>query len=243
MKHKRDTRLTYLLIVYIFLQIQLDSPFRQKTYFKIKFFNKIQFFTLEFIHTSDDLISFRFNYLCKSHTIPKVQQKNNKSFLRILLLLSGAISLNLGPFYNNQPLHSNELNIFRSRGIHLIHLNVNSFLPKIDEMRYIAESTRATVIGITESKLNESVFQLEIQIDNYDLLRCGRNRNGRGVACYIRSDISYMQKDFFGIVIKNIFFEILLSKTTFVTVARPPSQTKFLEILSKTFEKVDIDKK
>ena len=37
-------------------------------------------------------------------------------------------------------------------------------------MRYIAESTKAAVIGITESKLNESIFQLEIQIDNYDLL-------------------------------------------------------------------------
>ena len=110
-------------------------------------------------------------------------------------------------------------------------------------MRYIAESTKAAVIGITESKIKESIFQLGIQTDNYDLLRCGRNRNGRGVACYVRSNISYMQKDFFGIAIKNIFFEILLPKTTFVTVARPPSQTKFLEILSKTFEKVDIDKK
>ena len=110
-------------------------------------------------------------------------------------------------------------------------------------MRYIAESTKAAVIGITESKIKESIFQLEIQTDNYDLLRCGRNRNGRGVVCYVRSNISYMQKDFFGIAIKNIFFEILLPKTTFVTVARPPSQTKFLEILSKTFEKVDIDKK
>ena len=30
---------------------------------------------------------------------------NNKSFLRILLLLSGDISLNPGPVYNNQSLH------------------------------------------------------------------------------------------------------------------------------------------
>ena len=78
---------------------------------------------------------------------------NNKSFLRILHILSGDISLNPGPVCNDQPLHSNEWNIFRSKGIHLIRLNVNSFLPKVDEIRYIAERTKAAVIGITESKL------------------------------------------------------------------------------------------
>ena len=61
-------RLPYLLIVFIFLQIHLDLPSRQKTYLKIKVFNKIQFFTLEFIHTCDNLISFCFNYFCKFHS-------------------------------------------------------------------------------------------------------------------------------------------------------------------------------
>ena len=117
-----------------------------------------------------NLISFRFNYLCKFHLIPKLKRINIKLFLRILLLLSSGISLNPGPVYNNQSLQSNERNVFRSKGIHLIHLNVNSLLPKIDEIRYIAERTKAAVIGITESKLDESIFQSEIQIDNYDLL-------------------------------------------------------------------------
>ena len=34
----------------------------------------------------------------------------------------------------------------------------------------LAERTKAAVIGITESKLDKSIFQSEIQIDNYDLL-------------------------------------------------------------------------
>ena len=211
-------RLTYLLNVFIFLQIHLDSPSRQKTYFNIKVFNKIRFFTVELIHTCDDLISFRFNYLCKFHTIPKLKRMNNKSFLRILLILSGDISLNPGPVYNNQSLHLNEWNVFRSKGIHLIHLNVNSLLPKIDEIRYIAQRTKAAVIGITESKFDESIFQSEIEIGNYDLLQCDRNRDGGGVACYIRSDISYVQKNFFPNVVENIFFEILLPKTAPITV-------------------------
>ena len=62
----------------------------------------------------------------------------------------------------------------------------------------------------------------------------------------MRSDISYVQKDFFPNDIKKIFFKILLHKTTPINVGsmhRPPSQTNFLEILNMTFESVDIDKK
>ena len=47
---------------------------------------------------------------------------------------------------------------------------------------YIAERTKAAVIGITES-IGINWNQLEIQIDNCDLLRCDRNRNGGSVAC------------------------------------------------------------
>ena len=79
---------------------------------------------------------------------------NSKSFLCILLILSGDISVNPGPVYNNESLDSNEWNVFKSKGIHLIHLNVNSLLPKIDEIRYITERTNTAVTGITESKLD-----------------------------------------------------------------------------------------
>ena len=89
-------RLSYLLIAFIFLQIHLDLPSRQKAYLKIKYFNKNQVFTVDFIHTCDDLFSSCFNYLCKFHLIPKLKRINSKSFLHILLLLSGDISLNPG---------------------------------------------------------------------------------------------------------------------------------------------------
>ena len=105
---------------------------------KIKAINKVQFFTIEFTHTCDDLISYHLNYLCKFYTIPYPTRIHNKSFLCILLTLSGDISLNLGPFCNNQSSLSNEWNIFKSKGIHLIHLNANSLLPKIDKTCYIA---------------------------------------------------------------------------------------------------------
>ena len=151
-------------------------------------------------------------------------------------LLSGDISLNPGPFHNLQPLHLDEWNIFKHRGLHFSHLNINSLLPKIDELSHIA------VIGISKSKLDDSVLTSEIQIDEYDFLRCDRNRHGGGVACYIRNDLSYNVQSYFSKDIENIFFELLLPNTKPIvvgTIYRPLNQTSFMEIFNENLSKVD----
>ena len=53
------------------------------------------------------------------------------------------------------------------RGIHFIHLNINSFLCKIDEIRYIAKLTNTTVIGLNETKLDNTVLSSEFEIEGY----------------------------------------------------------------------------
>ena len=70
------------------------------------------------------------------------------SCFNLLLSLSGDISLNPGPPHNSQPQPQSEWSVFNSRGLHFIHLNVNSFLPKIDELRNIAKLSNAAIIGI-----------------------------------------------------------------------------------------------
>ena len=132
----------------------------------------------------------------------------------------------LGRFPENQEMaihqdalqYLNEWNVFKNRGLHFIHLNINSLLPKIEELRYIAKSTNAAVIGICESKLDASVLDPEISIDNYKILRCDRNRQGGGVACYVRNDLSYNTLSVFPREVENIFFEILLPNSKPITV-------------------------
>ena len=63
--------------------------------------------------------------------------------------------------------------------------------PKIEELRIIAKSTNATVLGISEAKLDESVLEPDIQTGDDKILRCDRNRQGGGLVCYIRNDLSY----------------------------------------------------
>ena len=79
------------------------------------------------------------------------------------------ISLNLGANPQHKLQCLNKWNIFKSRGLHFIHLNTNSFLPKIEELPITAKSTNAAIIGISESKLDESVLEPEIQIDYYSV--------------------------------------------------------------------------
>ena len=115
-------------------------------------------------------------------------------------------------------------------------------LPKIDELRHIARLTNAAVIGISELKLDDSVPTSEVQIDEYDLLRCDRNRHGGGVACYIRNDLSYNVKSYFPKDIENIFLELLLPNTEPKVVGkiyRPPNQINFMEIFNENLSKID----
>ena len=80
------------------------------------------------------------------------------------------------------------------------------------------------IVGISESKLDESVLEPEIQMDDYKILRCDRNRHGGGVACYIKNDLSYNILSVF--LRESVFFEILLpnSKPIIVgTIYRPPN--------------------
>ena len=85
-------------------------------------------------------------------------------------------------------------NVFQKRGIYFIHLKINSILPRIDEIHYIAKLTNATVIGLSETKLDNIGLSSELEIEGYDLVRSERSRRGGGVACFVKNSVSYSQR-------------------------------------------------
>ena len=116
-------------------------------------------------------------------------------------------------------------------------------LPKIEELRVIAKSTNPAIIRISESKLDESLLELEIQIDDYKILQCDRNRHGGGVSCYIGNDLScdYNIISAFPRGIERVFFEMLLRNSKPITVGtiyHPPNQSSFLERLNENVIKL-----
>ena len=91
------------------------------------------------------------------------------------------------------------------------------------QARNIAKLSYATVIGISESKLDDSALSSETHIDNYYTLRCDF-------------------KSIFPPEIESIFFEPLLpnAKPKVVGIIyRPPSQSDFLETANTHFSKLD----
>ena len=102
------------------------------------------------INTAEMLMSFRYFAL---NTL-RIKSKKCLKFYH-LLLLSGDISLNPGP---SQYLtdNDNKFEPFRKRSSHFFHINVNSLLSKIYELRDIAGHAKPAISGITESKLDSS---------------------------------------------------------------------------------------
>ena len=161
----------------------------------------------------------------------------------MVLILSGNIELNSGPVDRNQ-IKKEDFEVFNKKGLHFMHLNINGLLNKIDELRYIARSSNAAGIGITESKLGNTFYDSEVTVDGYNIFRDDRNRNGGGVAFYIRNIICFNRKNCLSDNIENIFIDLLFPKTKPISVGiiyKPLSQSQFLQQIITEFEALDLD--
>ena len=162
--------------------------------------------------------------------------------MKLILLFSGDISLNPGPNRTNHQLTEN-LKVFRNRGLHFLHLNINSLLPKIDDLREIVKASNATVVGITESKLDDSINDCEICIEGYNIIRRDQNTKGQDMVCYVTTKICFNAKNCILNKIDNIFTELLIPKTKPITVGiiyKPPEELRFLETLSDSLKTLNI---
>ena len=57
--------------------------------------------------------------------------------------------------------------------------------------------SKASIVDIGETKLEDFISSGEIEIGEYDLLRLDRSRRGGGFACYIKRSLAYNYKDNF----------------------------------------------
>ena len=69
-----------------------------------------------------------------SLAITNLKYKDN-NFYQFLLLLSGDISLNPGPVQIYPAVNVNIWKPLNKKSLHFLHININSLLPKIDELK------------------------------------------------------------------------------------------------------------
>jgi len=124
----------------------------------------------------------------------------------------------------------------KRRGLHIVHLNVQSLLPKIDEVREIARRMTPGVLCFTETWLDDTIQDPEVEIINYTCVRKDRNRNGGGVATYIRNDIAFDTRKDMDSELEATWIHILLQKTKPILIGtcyRPPTQNDFYSTLDE----------
>ena len=192
------------------------------------------------------------------YALSKIVLRKHKFYFKYMLLLSGDINLNPGPFpfssssfsgsesrfhlgSNDENLDTEKWTNFKKKGLHFIHININ--IPKIDEIRHMTKITNAAIVGIGETKLDESILSSEIDIEGYDLLRLDRFRRGGGVACYVKKSLAYNYKDNFYKNTESIFIDIFLPKTKPILIGilyRPPDKNNFVKNLEETFTNCNI---
>ena len=68
--------------------------------------------------------------------------------------------------------------------MHFGYLNVNNLLSTKEKLRTLAFNTNNSVLGITETKHDNTVSNEKLKIDGYNLLRSDRNKSG-GWGCLL----------------------------------------------------------
>ena len=66
---------------------------------------------------------------------------------------------------NRYQIKDHKFEVFTGKGLHFNNLHLNSLLPKIDELCYISIRSNAAEIGIPETKLDNSIYDSEVAID------------------------------------------------------------------------------
>ena len=181
----------------------------------------------KFVTFNNDLSTQSKNYSTFYHT------RSVSKWLKICILLCGDVHPCPGPDADPQ------YRCFDKRGIHFIHVNARSLLPHKHDIRLLANQTHAACISISETWLDNSIFDTELHIPNYNLFRRDRNRQGGGVCLYIRSDLAFNPRDdLLCDDLEALWIELLLPMTKpFIigTVYRPPKQTDFYTTLENVF--------
>ena len=157
-----------------------SANFQSRFTFKTLNQNELQndFFTIESLKTNEKISLNRQELNLNLLTLREMNRKDQTKFFRLILLLSGDISLNPGPIQI-----SKTWSIFQKRGLHFVHLNINSLPSKIEDLGKITKDTNSAVIGLSETELGKTKFDSEISIPNYSLIRKDWNRKGGGVTC------------------------------------------------------------
>ena len=84
-------------------------------------------------------------------------------------------------------------NLKSAKGLKCMQLNIRTPLPNFEEIKHIVSDLDIDILSLNETRLDNSISDGHINIDNYCLFRKHRNRSGGGIALYIQTSLSPVQ--------------------------------------------------
>ena len=70
-----------------------------------------------------------------------------------------------------------------------MHFNINSYQNKFEELKLIKQTAQASIIILTETKIDSSYPNSQFKMTNYRLHRNDRKKRGGGILAYVRSGL------------------------------------------------------
>ena len=80
-------------------------------------------------------------------------------------------------------------------GFKVVALNIFFLIHHFDELRIFPNEQRPHIIGITETKIDSTIDNSHIEIEDNVVERNDRNRHGGGVAMYIHKSVNYRLRE------------------------------------------------
>ena len=125
----------------------------------------------------------------------------------------------------------------------MIHLNIRSLLPKLDELKfYLSNNNRIQILSLNETWLNSSVDNEEVAIPGFMLFRRDRPTDSHGgVALYVRSELQpVLIPELSDSTVESVFVKIKVGNSVLIigSLYRPPNaKVAYFEALKYQFEK------
>ena len=90
--------------------------------------------------------------------------------------------------------HMGEFAYPKLKGFKIGQLNITSLVKHVEELRIFIHEQPIDILCINETRLDNPITSAEVEICGYEIVRRDRNRNGGGVAIYLRNNIPYVER-------------------------------------------------
>ena len=137
----------------------------------------------------------------------------------------------------------------RKHGIYFAHLNIRTLLPNMDQVKVLLIGNDIDAFALNETRLCDSVDDIQVYVDKFAIYRKDRNRQGGGVLVYVNEKRFHhtMRSDLMSKIFQLVAVEINQPKSVLIIVLawyRPPgSSIQLFEYIEQTLSKLDNENK